>query len=134
MRSSREEEERLRRGTGMSDNGKINAGGFVRHENRDAVPKAAIAKDGRVAIGTPVMTAGPCLIEDADRTDNKDAFLFGMQALPGKHDACICDGGLYCLSIGIDRHGHTSRRIGFPAYMMGNNASDAENIMYDGIN
>ena len=38
--------------------------------------KVTIAKDGWVAIDTPVMTAESCLIEDVDRIDNKDAFLF----------------------------------------------------------
>lgn len=63
-----------------------------------------------------------------------DGFLQGLQILLRKHDACIYDGGLYYLSIGIDRHSHTSQRIDFPTYMMENNALDAENIMYDGIN
>ena len=63
-----------------------------------------------------------------------DGFLQELQILLRKYDACIYDGGLYCLFMETDRHGHTSQRIGFPAYMMGNNALDAENIMYDGIN
>ena len=63
-----------------------------------------------------------------------DGFLQGLQILSGKHDACIHDGGLYYSFMETDRHGHTSQRIGFPAYMTGNNASDAGNIMYDGIN
>lgn len=89
MRSSRKEEERLRRGIGMSDNGKINVGDFVRYKNRDAISKVTIAKDGWVAIDTPVMTAESCLIEDVDRIDNKDAFLFEMQALLRKYDASV---------------------------------------------
>lgn len=52
----------------MSDNGKTNAGDLARHKDRDAVD-------------TPVMTAEPCLIEDVDRTDDKDAFPFGMQGI-----------------------------------------------------
>lgn len=63
-----------------------------------------------------------------------DESLQGLQILLRKYDACIYDGGLYYLFIETDRHGHTSQRIGFPAYMMENNALDAENIMYDGIN
>ena len=50
----------------MSDNGKINVGDFVRYKNRDAISKVTIAKDGWVAIDTPVMTAESCLIEDVD--------------------------------------------------------------------
>lgn len=73
----------------MSDNGKINVGDFVRYRNRDAISKVTIAKDGWVAIDTPVMTAESCLIEDVDRIDNKDAFLFGMQALLRKYDASV---------------------------------------------
>jgi hypothetical protein len=73
----------------MSDNGKINVGDFVRYKNRDAISKVTIAKDGWVAIDTPVMTAESCLIEDVDRIDNKDAFLFEMQALLRKYDASV---------------------------------------------
>lgn len=73
----------------MSDNGKINVGDFVRYKDRDAISKVTIAEDGWVAIDTPVMTAESCLIEDVDRIDNKDAFLFEMQALLGKYDASV---------------------------------------------
>lgn len=63
-----------------------------------------------------------------------DEFLQELQILSRKYDACIHDGGLYYSFIGIDRHSHTSQRIDFPTYMMEDNALDAENIMYDGIN
>lgn len=73
----------------MCDNVKINVGDFVRYKNRDAISEVTIAKDGWIAIDTPVMTAESCPIEDVDRIDNKYAFLFEMQALLSKYDASV---------------------------------------------
>lgn len=74
----------------MSDNvKKINVGDFVRYKNRDAISKVTIVKDGWVAIDTPIMTAESCPIEEIDPINNKDAFLFEMQALLRKYDASI---------------------------------------------
>ena len=73
----------------MSDNGKINVGDFVRYKNRDAISKVTIARDGWVAIDTPVMIAQSCPMEEVERIDTKNAFLFEMQALLSKYDAFV---------------------------------------------
>lgn len=71
------------------DNKKFKVGDRVRYKNRDAISKVVIAKDGWVAIDTPVMTAESCPVEDVEKIDTKDAFLFELQALLRKYDAEI---------------------------------------------
>lgn len=72
------------------DNNKFKVGDFVRYKNRDAISKVVISKDGWVAIDTPVVTAESYQIEDVEKIDNKDAFLFEMQALLDKYNASVC--------------------------------------------
>lgn len=74
----------------MGDNGKkFKVGDFVRYKNRDAISKVTIVKDAWVAIDTPVATAESCPVEDVEKIDNKDAFLFEMQALLDKYNASV---------------------------------------------